>query len=79
VIARGNDGEDIFHDREDHLKFISLLKTQKEKAHFYLYAFCVFHLLIERREESVGRMMMRLLTGYAGYYNRRYKRSGHVF
>ena len=83
VIARGNDRQDIFHSPEDHLKFISLLATQKEKAHFFLYAFCLMtnhlHLLIERREESVGRMMLRLLTGYASYYNRRYKRSGHVF
>lgn len=83
VIARGNDRQDIFHDAEDHLKFISLLATQKEKAHFYLYAYCLmtnhFHLLIERREESVGRMMLRLLTGYASYYNRKYKRVGHVF
>jgi REP element-mobilizing transposase RayT len=83
VIARGNDRQEIFHDREDYLKFISLLKTQKEKAHFFLYAFCVmtnhFHLLVERRDESVGKMMLRLLTGYASYYNRKYKRSGHVF
>lgn len=83
VIARGNDRQDIFHDGEDHLKFISLLATQKEKAHFYLYAYCLmtnhFHLLVERREESVGRMMLRLLTGYASYYNRKYKRVGHVF
>lgn len=83
VIARGNDRQDIFHDAEDHLKFISMLTTQKEKAHFYLYAYCLmtnhFHLLVERREESVGRMMLRLLTGYASYYNRKYKRVGHVF
>lgn len=83
LIARGNDRQDIFHSREDHLKLLSLLATQKEKAPFYLYSYCLmtnhFHLLIERREESVGRMMLRLLTGYASYYNRRYRHVGHVF
>lgn len=83
LIARGNDRMDIFHSKEDHLKFLSLLAEQKEKAHFYLYSYCLmtnhFHLLIERREEPVGKMMLRLLTGYAAYYNRRYRHIGHVF
>ncbi len=83
LIARGNDRQDIFHSREDHLKFLSLLATQKEKAPFYIYSYCLmtdhFHLLVERREEPVGKMMLRLLTGYASYYNRRYRHVGHVF
>jgi putative transposase len=36
------------------------------------------HLLIERRTDDVGRIMHRILTGYSQYYNRRYRRSGHV-
>ena len=83
LIARGNDRMDIFHSKEDHLKFLSILTEQKQKAPFYLYSYCLmtnhFHLLIERREEPVGKMMLRLLTGYASYYNRRYRHIGHVF
>jgi hypothetical protein len=37
------------------------------------------HLLIERQSETVGRTMQRILTGYSQYYNRRYRRVGHVF
>jgi hypothetical protein len=36
------------------------------------------HLLIERQASAVGRIMHRLLTGYAQYYNRRYRRVGHL-
>jgi hypothetical protein len=36
------------------------------------------HLLIERQTNAVGRIMHRLLTGYAQYYNRRYRRVGHL-
>jgi putative transposase len=83
LITRGNDRQDIFHSKEDHLKFLSLLAKQKETAPFYLYSYCLMtnhaHLLIERRAESVGTMMLRLLTGYASYYNRKYQHIGHVF
>jgi hypothetical protein len=38
-----------------------------------------FHLLIERQAEPVGRIMQRVLTGYSQYYNRKYRKVGHVF
>ena len=83
VIARGNDRQDIFHCDEDRRKFLSLLETQKHKLGFFLYAYCLmsnhFHLLVERQAEPVGRIMQRVLTGYSQYYNRKYRKVGHVF
>jgi REP element-mobilizing transposase RayT len=83
VITRGNDRQDIFHSGDDHKRFISLLAKQKERSGFYLYAYCLMtnhlHPLIERQAETVGRSMQRILTGYSQYYNRRYRRVGHVF
>lgn len=82
IITRGNDRRDIFHSIQDFQRFIALLKAQKERLPFYLYAFCLMtnhiHLLIERRTDDVGRIMHRLLTGYSQYYNRRYHNVGHV-
>jgi putative transposase len=82
VITRGNGRQDIFHSREDHDKFIQLLIAQKHKLPFYLYAYCLMtnhlHLLIERRGDDIGRIMQRVLTAYTQYYNRRYKKVGHV-
>ncbi len=82
VITRGVDRRDIFHSPEDHQKFLALLATQKEKLSFYLYAYCLMtnriHLLIERLTDDIGRIMHRVLTGYTQYYNRKYRRSGHV-
>ena len=83
VIARGNDRQNIFHSREDQQKFISLLEKAKSKLGFYLYSYCLMtnhlHLLIERRSETIGRTMQRVLTGYSQYYNKRYHKVGHVF
>jgi putative transposase len=82
LITRGVDRRDIFHSPEDHKKFLWLLETQKAKLPFFLYAYCLMtnhiHLLIERRSDDVGKVMHRVLTGYTQYYNRRYRRSGHV-
>jgi putative transposase len=59
-----------------------LLAVQKEKLPFFLYAYCLMtnhiHLLIERRADSIGRIMHRVLTGYSQYYNRKYRRPGHL-
>ena len=83
IIARGNNRQSIFHSDDDQRKFISLLAVQKQKLGFYLYAYCLmsnhFHLLIERQTETIGRIMLRVLTGYSQYYNRKYRKVGHVF
>src|SRR5688572_13763288 len=82
LITRGVDRQAIFHDERDHAKFIALLTAQKARLPFYLFAYCLMtnhvHLLIERRIDDVGRIMHRLLTGYSQYYNRRYRRVGHL-
>jgi REP element-mobilizing transposase RayT len=55
---------------------------QKVRLPFLLYAYCLMtnhvHLLIERRADSIGRIMHRVLTGYSQYYNHRYGRVGHL-
>lgn len=82
LITRGNDRKDIFHSHEDHAKFLQLLLMQKERLPFYLYAYCLMtnhiHILIERRTEDIGRIMHRVLTAYTQYYNRKYKKVGHL-
>ena len=36
------------------------------------------HLLIERQDDSISRVMQRLLTAYSQYHNRKYRKSGHL-
>src|SRR5205809_7452947 len=82
VITRGNNRRPIFNSAADYEKFLSLLTTQKARLPFFLYAYCLMtnhvHLLIERRADPIGRLMHRVLTGYSQYYNRRYRRAGHL-
>jgi REP element-mobilizing transposase RayT len=82
VITRGNNRQIIFRSERDYRKMLELLERQKGRIPFFLHAYCLMpnhvHLLIERREESISRIMQRLLTRYAQYYNRTYRKVGHV-
>lgn len=83
VITRGNNRRQIFNSLADYDKFLSLIAIQKVRLPFFLYAYCLMtnhvHLLIERQADTIGRIMHRILTGYSQYYNRRYRRVGHLF
>jgi putative transposase len=82
VITRGNNRRQIFNSPADYQKFLYLLAVQKFRLPFFLYAYCLMtnhvHLLIERQADPLGHIMHRILTGYSQYYNRRYRRVGHL-
>ena len=71
VITRGNNRRQIFNSPADYEKFLALLAKQKIKLPFFLYGYCLMtnhvHLLIELQASAVGRVMHRLVTGYAQY------------
>ena len=82
ILSRGNNRQVIFGGDEDYLKMLSLVAETKRKLPFYLYAYCLMpnhlHMLVERREDAISRVMHRVLTGYCMYHNRKYKKVGHV-
>lgn len=83
VFTRGNNRRLIFNDDDDYRKMIELIAKTKAKLPFYLYTYCFMpnhlHLLMERRQDPISRIMHTLLTGYSRYYNRRNRRVGHLF
>jgi len=83
VIARGNERKDIFLDDEDKNKFIQIIINKKNKNEYILYAYCLMnnhlHLLLKEQEDGISRIMRRINTAYAYYFNKKYNRVGHVF
>src|SRR5580693_5795855 len=83
VISRGNNRRKVFRTSADYERFTGIMHAQKSKLPFYLYAYCLMpnhiHLLIERRDDSVSKIMQRVLTAYSQYHNRKYNKIGHVF
>lgn len=92
VILRGVNKQRIFEQTEDYeafyrvMKFVQTHDTQRQRVDtpcFYLYSFCVMdnhvHLLIQPNGYELGRIMTRIQTAYAIYFNNTYERVGHLF
>ncbi|CUH96740.1 hypothetical protein P22_2851 [Propionispora sp. 2/2-37] len=82
-MIRGNERKNIFLCDEDKDRFLEVLQRMKEEENYLLYAYCLMdnhvHLLIGERKDSIQRLMKRICVSYVYYFNKRYKRVGHLF
>ena len=83
IIARGIERRKIFNDDEDRDAFIERLGTILDQTGTECYAWALipnhFHLLLLTGSAPIATVMRRLLTGHAITFNRRHRRSGHLF
>ncbi len=83
VMARGIERRAIFRDDTDRADFVRRLATRAEAGAVTVYAWALlpnhFHLLIRTGTRPLAHTMRALLTGYAGAFNRRHHRRGHLF
>ncbi len=83
VMARGIHGQDIFLDKKDYDHFFNRLEEVFSNSDHSCFAWALLnnhlHLLIKSGDLPLSSLMRRLLTGHAVYFNRRHKRSGHLF
>lgn len=83
VMARGVGKCIVFLDPEDRHDFVRRLSALVMECGISLMAWALMpnhiHLLSRTGPVPLGKFMQRLLTGYAGYFNRRYDRVGHLF
>jgi putative transposase len=82
-IARGIERRNIFHNDEDRTDLLARIDTLVSQSRTRVYAWCLMpnhiHLLIRTGDPSLSSFAQRLLGGYAGAFNRRHHRSGHLF
>jgi len=83
IMLRGNERKNIFIDEEDKGKFIKIVFKKKADEAFKLYAYCIMdnhlHLVIKEQKEPISRIVKKITTSYAYYFNNKYKRVGHLF
>jgi REP element-mobilizing transposase RayT len=83
IIVRGIGRRKIFVDDIDRSVFLDRLGTVLSKSGTLCYACALipnhFYLLLRTGNTAIATVMRRLLTGYAMDYNRRHRRSGHLF
>ncbi|MBO7673444.1 MAG: transposase [Atopobiaceae bacterium] len=83
VMNRGEGRKIIFEDDADRAFFIRRLDDLLAEMHGTLLAWCLldnhFHLLVGAPLDSIKKLMHRLQTGYAGYFNRVHCHDGVLF
>ncbi len=83
VMARGIERRKIFRDDKDRKAFLDRLAIILEETQTQCYAWTLipshFHLLLRTGPTPLSKVMRRLMTGYAVTFNKRHRRSGHLF
>ena len=83
ITSRGNARKSIFAGDEDRKIFLDTLTKVNEKYNFLCHAYCLmnnhYHLLIETPDGNLSKGMRHLNGVYTQRYNRRNKKTGHVF
>ena len=83
VIVRGNQQRKTFRGDDDYRAYLDRLEHYRAKFHVRIYAYCLMpnhvHLLLESGSEPLGKFMQGLQQSYTQYFNRRYRKVGHLF
>lgn len=82
-MCRGNGKQQIFHSDYDRKKFVSLLAESLEMYSVRLHAYILmsnhYHVLIQTLKPNCAEFMHRLNVYYAGWFNHRHNRCGHLY
>lgn len=83
MIGRGLEHRNIFGTEHDKREFITRLGDNLCCTRAQCLAWALmsnhYHLLLRAGEQPLANLMAPVLGGYAGYFNRRHRRSGYVF
>jgi putative transposase len=84
ALNRGNRRAAVFHDADDYHAFVRLLRRASARVPVRLLGYCLmpnhFHLVPwPRRDGDLSAWVGWLLTAHVRAYQRRYRRSGHVW
>jgi REP element-mobilizing transposase RayT len=83
VMVRGIERTALFRDEGDRVDFVGRLAALVPVTGLTVYAWALLpnhaHCLVRTGPRPLPRVMRSLLTGYAGAFNRRHKRVGHLF
>ncbi len=83
VTARGNERRAVFRDDEDRRMLLATLAQACEDFGLRIHGYCLmpnhYHLLVETPRGNLSRAVGWLQTTYTIRFNRRHRRSGHLF
>lgn len=83
IINRGVEQRVVFKEEADYEYFIELLCFHSKNYTIIVHSYCLmsnhYHLLIGIEKENLSKFMRQLNSDYAVYFNKKYKRTGHLW
>jgi REP element-mobilizing transposase RayT len=83
VIVRGNQRRKTFRCDDDYKAYLDRLEKYRAKCRVRIYAYCLMpnhvHLLVETGSTPLAKFMQGLQQSYTQYFNRSYRKVGHLF
>jgi len=83
IVNRGVAKNNVYKCDEDKEKYLEILckacKIYRVNVHDYCLMDNHYHLLIETTSENLSLFMRQINSNYAIYFNKRYKRTGHLW
>ena len=83
LIVRGIGRQVLFEAREDYQFYLAILERYSHETEIQVCAYCLMenhvHLLVCDANARIALMMKKLGVSYSQYFNRKYKRQGHLF
>jgi putative transposase len=83
VIVRGNQRRKTFRSDDDYKAYLERLEKYRAKFRVRIYAYCLMpnhvHLLLETGAAPLAKFMQGLQQSYTQYFNRSYRKVGHLF
>lgn len=83
VINRGVNRCNVFNHSNDKDMFLQIINKTAKIHNVILHTYALmdnhYHLLIETQKENLSVFMRIVNANYAQYFNRKYKRSGHLW
>lgn len=83
ITARGNERNSIYREEWDYQKFLEILSELQQRYDVLIHGYVLmgnhYHLLIETPKGNITKVMHYLNATYTGYFNKKYRRDGHLF
>ncbi|MBU3188468.1 transposase [Clostridium bowmanii] len=83
IMCKSISEVDLYRDSEDKEKYLSLVKKYKDLYKVKIYGYCLMdnhvHLLVDSNGSDISKVMHGINFSYATYFNKKYKRDGHLF
>jgi putative transposase len=83
IMVRSISDTPLFRKNTDKDKYLKLFKKYQDIFNFKVYSYCLMethaHFILDPQGADISKIMHGINLCYAQYFNREYKRHGHVF